>query len=256
MIISFTFPSCISHLPYNIYGMEVSSCMSQYEEMEDMGPVQLLRWASDLFGNELYFACSFGAEDMVILDMLSSFENSVRIFTLDTGRLPEETYELMAEVQNRYQVRIQIHYPDTAKVEEMVREHGINLFRKSVELRRLCCHVRKVEPLQRALQGCSAWITGLRRGQTEARAAVGKVMEDGKLVKICPLADWSSEQVWSYIRERNVPYNRLFDRGYRSIGCAPCTRAVGPYEDERAGRWYWEEGIRECGMHHNFKADR
>jgi len=216
-------------------------------------PEDLLRWGLQTFGDRVALASSFGAEDMVLIDMLFQLSDRPRIFTLDTGRLPQETYDAIEAVRTRYGARIEVYAPQAHALEEMVRVHGPNLFYRSVALRKVCCQVRKVEPLQRALAGLDAWISGLRRAQAVTRARIARVEIDaanGGLVKINPLADWSWEQVWTYMRARNVPYNALHDRGYSSIGCAPCTRAVQPGEDLRAGRWWWEQDAqKECGLH-------
>ncbi|HWP34706.1 MAG TPA: phosphoadenylyl-sulfate reductase [Thermodesulfobacteriota bacterium] len=211
----------------------------------------VLRWALDRFGDRVALASSFGAEDVVLIDMLAKLTPRPRVFTLDTGRLPQETYDVIQAVRDRYGIAVEIFFPDAAAVEAMVREKGPNLFYESIEARKRCCHVRKVEPLGRALAGLDAWVTGLRREQSVTRTATPKLeLEPSGRVKIAPLADWTREQVWAYIREHRVPYNALHDRGYPSIGCAPCTRPVAPGEDERAGRWWWERPeTKECGLH-------
>jgi thioredoxin-dependent adenylylsulfate APS reductase len=190
---------------------------------------------------------------MVVLDMAHKINPNVRVFTIDTGRLPQETYELIERVRERYQLPIVVYYPNADELNQMVTKHGINLFYRSVSLRVLCCELRKVKPMQRALTNYDAWITGLRRGQSDTRKAIAKIELDqthqGK-VKVNPLADWTEKQVWDYIRANDVPYNELYDKGYTSIGCAPCTRAIQPGEDPRAGRWWWEKGVpKECGIH-------
>jgi phosphoadenosine phosphosulfate reductase len=181
-----------------------------------------------------------------------------RVFTLDTGRLNQETYDCMDAIRERYGIQIEVFFPDSNGVEKMVRENGLNLFYNSVELRKLCCGVRKVEPLNRALKGLDAWMTGLRREQAVTRADVRRIELDedhGNIIKINPLVDWSYGDVWDYIRRKSVPYNRLHKQGYPSIGCAPCTRAVKPGEDLRAGRWWWENpNAKECGLHVNLQA--
>ncbi len=220
---------------------------------ENMDALALLKWADREYGPDAVFACSFGAEDMVIFDLLACLQSRILIVTLDTGRLNQETYNLIEEVRKRYGIGIQHIYPDQDELGSMVSEHGPNLFFESVEKRRMCCHVRKVAPLNRLLSGKKAWVTGIRRDQLFTRSNSAKVQEDherGGIAKIAPLADWTYEMVWKYIREKGIPYNRLFDRGYTSIGCEPCTRAVKAGEDPRAGRWYWEAGIKECGLHH------
>lgn len=199
------------------------------------------------------FACSFGAEDMVILDLIARSGLSIEIFTLDTGRLPEETFTLITEIGLRYAVSIRIFVPSQVSVESYVNQNGSNAFYDSIQLREECCHIRKVEPLKRALIGKNAWITGLRREQALSRQALEvKSWDQGNgLWKVNPLLDWSSSEVWAYINGRDIPYNKLHDRGFPSIGCAPCTRAVSPGEDLRAGRWWWEaaDESKECGLH-------
>ncbi|MEW5814724.1 MAG: phosphoadenylyl-sulfate reductase [Spirochaetota bacterium] len=213
----------------------------------------VLKWALKTFNGKVAFANSFGAEDAALTHMLVNIDPTTRIFTLDTGRLSNETYELWAKLEETYGIRIEPYFPDAKAVEEMVRQHGINLFYRSVDLRKLCCRVRKIEPLRRALSGADAWITGLRREQSMTRARLLKVEEDkanGGTVKVNPLADWTEKDVWDYIRENRIPYNQLHDLNYPSIGCAPCTRAVAPGEDLRAGRWWWEKPeTKECGLH-------
>ena len=216
-------------------------------------PQEILRWAIQTFSPRLAVASSFGVEDVALIDMLSRLEPPTKIITLDTGRLPEETYEVMERVRERYHVAIDSYFPNREAVEQLERERGFYSFRKSIEERKFCCHVRKVEPLGRALTGLDAWITGLRREQAATRTSVEVVEIDaahGSIVKLNPLAGWTEQQVWDYIRMHNVPYNALHDRGYPSIGCAPCTRAIQPGEDIRAGRWWWESpATKECGLH-------
>jgi len=198
------------------------------------------------------FASSFGAEDMVILDLLHRLDLDVEVFTLDTGRLHEETHALIARARQRYERPIRVLVPDAAELEAYVAAHGNNAFYDSVELRKRCCGIRKLGPLRRALQGKSLWITGLRRGQSAARAEVEVLAHDeaNGLMKLNPLADWSDADVQGYVERHGVPVNALHARGFPSIGCAPCTRAVQPGEDARAGRWWWEQAdARECGLH-------
>jgi phosphoadenosine phosphosulfate reductase len=226
---------------------------AQREALETKNAEALLAWALGEFHPRIALAASFGAEDVVLIDMLVRLEPTARVFTLDTGRLPAETYSLIDAIRERYGLAIEVYFPQADAVEAMAREHGVNLFYTSIGKRKLCCGVRKVEPLGRALRGLDAWITGLRREQAVTRAQVRKVEVDpehGGLIKLNPLADWTSEQVWAYLHAHNVPYNALHDRGYPSIGCAPCTRAVAPGEDPRAGRWWWESAdTKECGLH-------
>ena len=217
----------------------------------------IIKLAFDEFSSKVTFATSLGEEDQVITDMISKIAPGIEIFTLDTGRLFAETYELMARNQKKYsKLNFKFYYPDTKHVEEMVAAKGINLFYESVENRKLCCHVRKVEPLQRALAGKDAWITGLRRQQSVSRVDDQSIEWDGanNKLKINPLINWSLEQVHDYIKKHQVDVNPLHGRGFISIGCAPCTRAVQPGEDIRAGRWWWEEPQqKECGLHNNLK---
>ena len=214
----------------------------------------LLSWSFAKFHPRLALACSFQAEGSVLIDLIHRLRgNDFRVFTLDTGRLNQETYDCMEAIRARYGIEIESYLPDAAQVEDMVRQYGVNLFYDSIEQRKLCCGVRKVEPLKRALSGLDGWMTGLRREQGVTRAQVQKIEIDhdhGGIVKLNPLADWTGRQIWDYIKQNKVPYNRLHDRGYPSIGCAPCTRAVQAVEDSRAGRWWWEEPeTRECGLH-------
>jgi len=198
-------------------------------------------------------ASSFGAEDMVVLDLIARDGLAIRVFTLDTGRLPRETHDLIAAVRKQYGIAVEAYSPWPESVDAFVEQHGIDGFYDGVEQRKGCCAVRKVEPLRRALAGRRAWITGLRREQSNTRAELAETAldPDHGLWKFSPLADWSDADVWQYLRENKVPYNALHDRGYPSIGCAPCTRAVKPGEHPRAGRWWWEQdGARkECGLH-------
>jgi phosphoadenosine phosphosulfate reductase len=201
-------------------------------------------------------ACSFGAEDMVLLDAIAKHARKIQVFTLDTGRLPEETHALLETVRDKYPIVIHTYFPESTAVEAWINQNGPNGFYKSVAQRLQCCHIRKVEPLRRALSGKKSWITGLRREQSAARQTLERESWDDAngLIKINPLLDWTDEDVWGYIRSHDVPYNELHDRGYPSIGCAPCTRAVQPGEDVRAGRWWWEESSKECGLHKHANA--
>lgn len=197
-------------------------------------------------------ANSLGAEDMVLTDLIAKAGLPIENFSLDTGRLPLETYDLMAEVQKRYGLKLTLYYPQHDSVEAFTRGHGINGFYDSVEARKACCHARKVEPLQRALKGKKAWITGMRAQQSATRAELPVQLfdADNGLEKFNPLADWTEKEVWAYIRLNDVPYNKLHDKFYPSIGCAPCTRPVAIGEDVRAGRWWWENPeSKECGLH-------
>lgn len=211
----------------------------------------LLKNAADELGN-ITFANSFGAEDMVLTDMILKNHLSIEIFSLDTGRLPIETYDLIAETERHYNTRLNVFFPQTAAIELYVKTHGINAFYESTALRKNCCHIRKVEPLQRALNDKNAWITGMRAAQAITRASlpVREFDTANGLEKFNPLSDWSEQEIWAYIRVHDVPYNKLHDQFYPSIGCAPCTRAVAMGEDIRAGRWWWEDPTsKECGLH-------
>lgn len=223
------------------------------KEYENRSAFEVLSWALETFKDKVAMANSFGAEDVVLTDMIAKINPSAIIFTLDTGRLPSETYEVWQRLEEKYGLKIIPCFPEREAVEKMVSEHGPNLFYQSIDLRKLCCNIRKVEPLNRALQGMEAWITGLRREQSVTRTEIKKIETDpshGNMLKINPLADWRESQVWSYIRENQVPYNALHDKNYPSIGCAPCTRTVRPGEDVRAGRWWWElPEHKECGLH-------
>lgn len=198
------------------------------------------------------FANSLGAEDMVLTDLIAKYQPNIDMFSLDTGRLPEETYALMQKVRTHYEAPLILYYPDAGDLEVYVAEHGVNGFYTSVQNRKDCCHVRKVRPLKRALVGAQAWITGMRREQAVTRGHLEEISydTDNGLWKLNPLLEWSNDDVWSYIKENQVPYSALHDKSYPSIGCAPCTRAVEPGEDVRAGRWWWEDPQhKECGLH-------
>ena len=198
------------------------------------------------------FANSLGAEDMVLTDLIVKTRLPIEVFSLDTGRLPLETYDLIAAVDAHYGLKLKVYFPQSEAVETYVRANGINAFYESVELRKGCCYMRKVEPLQRALAGKKAWITGLRAQQATTRVGLPfREYDDGnKLEKFNPLANWSEKEVWTYIKQNAVPYNALHDKFYPSIGCAPCTRAISLGEDVRSGRWWWESPeLKECGLH-------
>ena len=221
-------------------------------QAEPLSAQDVVRLAYQRFGRKVALSSSFGAEDMVLVDMLMKVDPKARIVTLDTGRLPQETYNVIDATRERYGATIEVFFPQAEAVETMVAEHGVNLFYHAIENRKLCCGVRKMEPLRRALAGLDAWMTGLRRDQSVTRTDVHKIEWDASntLVKVNPIADWTHGDVWKYIRENNVPYNALHDRGYPSIGCGPCTRAVLAGEHERAGRWWWEHpDTKECGLH-------
>jgi phosphoadenosine phosphosulfate reductase len=223
-------------------------------ELEQFAPEQLLQWALETFGDRFAVVTSFQAEGMVLVDMAARLQPGVRVVTIDTGRLPQQTFEMMEQVRRRYDIRLETVLPDAEEVERMVTHFGPNLFEEAVSYRRLCCQIRKVRPLDRKLAGIDAYAVGLRRDQTEQRADTPKVIEqDGKL-KLSPLADWPRQKVLDYIQRNDVPVHPLYAAGYTSIGCAPCTRATLSGESERAGRWWWEtDAASECGLH--FRAD-
>ncbi len=215
---------------------------------------EILAWAIAAYGDSFAIATSFQKEGMVIVDLASRITSDVRVFTIDTGRLPDETYRMMETVRQRYGIRVEVVFPDRDEVERMVTLHGPNLFYSSVPSRERCCEIRKVHPLERKLATLKAWASGLRREQARTRTNVPKVEKQGERMKLSPLADWTGGQVEEYIRKNHVPLHPLYQRGYTSIGCAPCTRAVEAGEDERAGRWWWEQDAKkECGIH--FGAD-
>jgi len=220
---------------------------------EGLTAEKVLSYFLNEFQSKIVFASSLGAEDQVLTHMIAHIKPDTKIFTLDTGRLFPETYDLIERTNSRYNIQMEVYFPAAKKVERMVKEKGINLFYQSVENRKLCCNIRKIEPLHRALEGSEMWITGLRRDQSVTRNNNTLVELDnnnhGRL-KLNPLIDWSEQQVWDYIHENNIPYNKLHDHGFPSIGCQPCTRAVKPDEDVRAGRWWWEmPEHKECGLH-------
>ena len=206
---------------------------------------------STTYGRVVY-ASSLGAEAMVLTDLIWTHVPAIDIVSIDTGRLPEETLTLLERLERRYRRRIKLYYPDAQAVQRYVREHGINGFYNSLGERISCCQIRKVEPFIRAVAGYGAWVTGVRHEQSEQRAAAQPIDRDqqSRLPKISPLLDWTEADVWTYIRAHQLYYSPLHDRGYPSIGCAPCTRATGPGQDRRAGRWWWEDAdSRECGLH-------
>ena len=224
------------------------------DEFESKSAQEVLKWALDTFGTRIALASSFGAEDVVVIDMMVKVDkNRTKVFTLETGRLNQETYDVMDAIRARYGIQIEAFFPDQKEVEDMIRSRGMNLMYESVENRKLCCEIRKVHSLNRALSNLDGWITGLRKDQVATRSTTKKIEIDavhGRILKLNPIADWSSDMVWDYIRKNNIPYNALHDKGFPSIGCEPCTRAVQPGEDPRAGRWWWENAAaKECGLH-------
>ncbi len=222
------------------------------EALKDAETVEILQWAGKEFSSKVKFASSLGLEDQVITDMIVKSVPEIPVFTLDTGRLFQETYNLIQETEDKYNIKISVFFPDTNDVQTMVANHGVNLFYNSIELRKMCCHTRKVKPLNRAFSGLDSWVCGLRREQAVSRTDVDTVQWDAanKLVKVNPLYNWSEDDLWQYIKKHNVPYNKLHNQGFSSIGCASCTRAVKDGDDVRAGRWWWElPEQKECGLH-------
>ncbi|SHO61617.1 phosphoadenylylsulfate reductase (thioredoxin) [Algoriphagus zhangzhouensis] len=225
--------------------LELESQLDQLSAQEGLALI------ADLFPGKVVFSTSLGQEDQVITQLIAQNQIPVKIFSLDTGRLFPETLELLARTESKYNTRIQVYYPERESVENLVAEQGINGFYNSVENRKSCCYVRKVEPLKRALAGNEVWVTGLRAEQSANRSGMKRIeWDDGnQIFKYNPLLDWSYDQMIAYIEEKGIPYNPLHDKGFISIGCAPCTRAILPGEDARAGRWWWEDSKKECGLH-------
>lgn len=222
------------------------------DKLSKATPQAIIERMVNVFGRRIALSSSMGAEDQVLTDMLLKIDPQARVFTLDTGRLFPETYDLIDRTSRKYKINIEVFFPDYQRVQEMVNGKGINLFYESVENRKECCFLRKIEPLQRAFSTMDAWICGLRASQSVTRTNIHVVEWDtnNNLVKINPLANWSEEQVWDYIKANKVPYSVLHDKGFPSIGCQPCTRAIQPGEDVRAGRWWWENpDTKECGLH-------
>jgi phosphoadenosine phosphosulfate reductase len=213
---------------------------------------EILRWFLYEFKGRIVLSSSLGAEDQVLTDMVMRIAPETRIFTLDTGRLFYETYELIEKTCLRYKIKMEIYSPNSKQVESMVAQKGINLFYLSIENRKECCNIRKIVPLKRAFNGAEVWICGLRKDQSVTRSEAQMVEWDDAngMIKLNPLIDWTEKQIWDYIKENGVPYNTLHDKGYPSIGCQPCTREIFPGEDIRAGRWWWENAdSKECGLH-------
>lgn len=228
---------------------DIEKLNQQWDKVE---PETMLRHFMEIYGDRIALSSSLSAEDQALTDMMLGINPQARIFSLDTGRLFPETYALLDKTNLHYGIKIEVFCPQTEALQEMVNTQGINLFYESIEKRHLCCQVRKLEPLSRAFRTLDAWVCGLRRSQSVTRNNMQRVEWDERhgLLKINPLIDWSEEQVWAYVREHRVPYNKLHDQGFPSIGCQPCTRAVKPGEDIRSGRWWWEDPQhRECGLH-------
>ncbi len=222
------------------------------KELKEAKPGEVIAFFQNQFPGRVALSTSFGLEDQVLTEIIASIDKNARIFTLDTGRLFPETYDLLDRTCRKYSINIDVYFPNTSDIEEMVNDKGINLFYDSIENRKLCCQLRKLVPLARAMQGLDAWITGLRKIQSVTRNNVQLVEWDdnNKLLKINPLINWTEKDVWNYIDSNNIPYNPLHKKGFASIGCQPCTRAIEPGEDIRAGRWWWENpDTKECGLH-------
>ncbi|NQV03125.1 MAG: phosphoadenylyl-sulfate reductase [Bacteroidia bacterium] len=231
----------------------MKSVFNKYKrEIASLSPVELIEFFLERHSGKVAFSSSLGAEDQVLTHMLAETGKPFKLFTLDTGRLFQETYELIEITRQQYQLPFEVCFPNADHVEQMVNEKGVNLFYNSIENRKLCCHIRKIEPLRRALDGMEVWVTGLRREQSVTRGDTGALEWDAdlSLIKVNPLIDWKEQDIWMFIRDHKVPYNTLHDKGFPSIGCLPCTREVLPGEDIRTGRWWWEQtDFKECGLH-------
>jgi phosphoadenosine phosphosulfate reductase len=222
------------------------------QETSQMTSEQIIYWAFQKWQRDIAIASSFGVEDVTLIHIAISQGIKPRVFFLDTGRLPRETYELVDRIRKLYGIDVDVYVPETEAVQLLTSQKGHSSFYDSIDNRLECCEVRKTQPLKRALMGLDSWMTGLRREQSNGRAEVNAIQWDERngLIKINPLADWSLDHLWTYVKDNKIPYNPLHDRGFPSIGCAPCTRAIGPGEPLRAGRWWWEDAsLRECGLH-------
>ncbi len=220
--------------------------------VKDLSAEKVLEYFENIYGKGVALSSSFGVEDQVLTHMLLNIDKHANIFTLDTGRLHPETYSVMDATNLKYSTKVNVYFPDTQNVQKLYAQQGINGFYESIENRKSCCYARKIEPLQRALSEVDVWVTGLRASQSVTREGLNMVEYDdnNKVIKVNPLLNWSEEDVWNYIKENKVPYNKLHDEGYPSIGCAPCTRAVEEGADIRSGRWWWENPEhKECGLH-------
>jgi len=232
--------------------MDISRINELNEKYKNLSPETVLQYFLTAYKSKIALASSMGAEDQVLTHMIANIDPSCRIFTLDTGRVFPETYSTIERTNLQYGIHISVFFPDTNAVEEMVNEKGVNLFYESIENRKKCCAIRKMEPLHRAFQGLDVWICGLRKEQAITREAMQMIEwdENNQLIKINPLINWNEKEVWDFIHKNGIPYNKLHDQGFPSIGCQPCTRAVNPGEDVRAGRWWWENPeTKECGLH-------
>ncbi len=215
-------------------------------------PKEILEYFIKNSDENIAFSSSFGAEDQVITAMMLEIDKNANIFTLDTGRLPYETYSVMDSTNLKYGIKVKVYFPNDNDIEKLYKTQGINGFYESIENRKACCYARKIAPLKRALKGLDIWVTGLRASQSVTRTdmSIFEWDEGNQVIKFNPIINWSEEDVWEYLKKNNVPYNKLHDKGYPSIGCAPCTRAVKDGEDVRSGRWWWENPEhKECGLH-------
>ena len=232
--------------------MEIAQLEKLNERFKNSKPEEVIEYFLKEYKGQIALSSSMGVEDQVLTDMVCKIDKTTKIFTLDTGRLFPETYDLIAQTNEKFGISIEVFFPDYKKVEEMVKLKGINLFYKSIENRKECCNIRKIEPLKRAMAGLKVWICGLRKDQSLTRFYSKMVEwdESNGLIKLNPLINWNENQVWDYIHENKVPYNSLHDKGFPSIGCQPCTRAIQKGEEVRAGRWWWEQQEqKECGLH-------
>ncbi len=223
----------------------------QIRKIESSSVTEAIRLVTEWFPHEVVFSSSLGQEDQVLTDLIFKNNLPVKIFTIDTGRLFNESYELLDRTTARYKKPVQVYFPESKDVEQFIAVKGINSFYESVDNRKECCHIRKVKPLNRALEGARVWITGLRAEQSANRHDMPMIewSEEKQLYKFNPLINWTYDGMIDYIKKNNVPYNPMHDKGFISIGCAPCTRAIEPGEDPRAGRWWWESSQKECGLH-------
>jgi len=222
------------------------------KKFQNQSPQEILEYFIKNSDENIALSSSFGAEDQVITDMMLNIDKNANIFTLDTGRLPYETYNVMDSTNLKYGIKVNVYFPNDNDIEDLYKTQGINGFYESIENRKACCYVRKIAPLKRALKGLDIWVTGLRASQSVTRVSmdVFEYDEGNDVIKFNPLIEWSEKDVWDYIKTNNVPYNKLHDQGYPSIGCAPCSRAVKEGEDVRSGRWWWENPEhKECGLH-------
>ena len=238
--------------------MNQAATIAQFnQQFSGKSPEDLLTCFLEAFRGRIALSSSLSIEDQVLTDLIAKIDPSTRIFTLDTGRLFPETYSLIERTRMKYPITLEVFFPEASEVEKMVKEEGINLFYAGIEQRKRCCKVRKIQPLKRAFQGLEVWICGLRKEQSVTRNDMQMVEWDAQnqLIKLNPLIDFTEEQVWDYIKANHVPYNKLHDKGFPSIGCQPCTRAIQPGEDIRAGRWWWENPEhKECGLHSREKS--